>query len=278
MDAGFYPKNQVITVIYNLNLPLACSINAPYTFFMTMRQNKINGEQGSVIFFILIGVALFAALSFAVSNINRTGNADITDEVAGLAASEIVQTATAYKNAVRSARIEGCADTDISFESTYLSGYVNTNNPPDNCEIFNQAANSTSYVKPQTDWLDSSNSGSNIYGQWFFAQGVCALDVGSGGSDCDDDSYKDLIAILPFIKRDICRVIDERQDIIVKNAPPPVEAGDAWRSGNTRFTGDFSGGDIKLERDGALSGCFEGSGGNTPPSGTYHYFQVLLSR
>ena len=244
---------------------------------MTTQQNKIDNEQGSVIFFILIAVALFAALSFAVSNINRTGSSDITDEVAGLAASEIVQTATNYKNAIRQARIEGCADTDISFESTYLSGYVNTNNPPDECKIFDKTANGISYIAPQANWLDSAYSADNLYGHWYFAQGVCAEDVGSGGSDCDDDSYKDLIAILPFLKRDICRIIDERQDIIVANAPPPVETGDAWRTSDTKFTGDYSGGDIKLERGGALSGCFEGSGANTPPSGTYHYFQVLLS-
>ena len=194
------------------------------------------------------------------------------------AASEIIQTATAYKNAVRNARIEGCADTDISFESTFLSGYVNTNNPPDDCKIFDRSANGITYTQPEAKWLDSANSGDNLYGQWYFAQGVCAEDVGSGGTDCDEDGYKDLVVFLPFLKLSVCQIINERMGITVKKAPPPVETGDAWRTSDDPFTGDYSGGDIILERDGALGGCFEGNGANTPPDDTYHFFQVLMSR
>ena len=56
---------------------------------METRHNKDeitrHAEQGSVIYFIFIAVALFAALNFAVSNINRGSSGDITAEVAGLA-------------------------------------------------------------------------------------------------------------------------------------------------------------------------------------------------
>ena len=227
---------------------------------------------------IFIAVALFAALNFAVSNINRGGSDDITDEVAGLAASEIIQTATAFKNAVRQARIDGCSDTEISFESAFLSGYTNTNNPPDDCKIFDRSANGITYAEPQADWLDSTFSSNAVYGQWYFAQGVCVENIGSGGSACASDSAKDLIAFLPFIKASICRVLDERLDIIPNKGTPPTETGDAWRSTADRFVGSYSGGDIMLDQDGLLSGCFQGSGGNTPPNGSYSFFQVLMSR
>lgn len=237
-------------------------------------------EQGSAIIYVLVAVALFAALSFAVSNISRQGgSADITDEIGGLAASEIMQSATSYRNAVRNARIEGCSDTDISFANNILSGYTNTNNPPDRCKIFDRASGGVSYMEPLEDWLDRSQTGEDLYGQWYFAQGVCAEDIGSGGSLCNNDSYKDLIAFLPFIDAKICRILNARLGISPDNATaPPVENGDAWRPANTRFTGTYSGGSILLEQDGNMSGCFEGSGANTPPAGTYHFFQVLLSR
>lgn len=43
-------------------------------------QNYRKGERGNVLIYILIAIALFAALSYTVGNMMRGGNADMIDE------------------------------------------------------------------------------------------------------------------------------------------------------------------------------------------------------
>tara|TARA_B100000686_G_scaffold327900_1_gene387276 strand:+ start:2215 stop:2541 length:327 start_codon:yes stop_codon:yes gene_type:complete len=71
--------------------------------------------QGNALFLILIAVALFAALSYAVTNSGR-GSAGVDREQAEIYASQILQQASALEAAVMRLTITGgCSDTDINF-------------------------------------------------------------------------------------------------------------------------------------------------------------------
>ena len=102
-------------------------------------------EAGNVFFYILIAVALFAALSYAVSR-NNTGSTDIfTEEQAKLAAQEIIEYGNTVANAVQKLRLRGVAETDLGFDNdTYfrVNGVLlnpigqNSNCTSDDCQVF----------------------------------------------------------------------------------------------------------------------------------------------
>jgi len=84
---------------------------------MTKTLNHDYREKGNVFFYILIAVALFAALSYAVSR-NNTGSTDIfTEEQAKLAAQEIIEYGNTVANAVQKLRLRGC-----KVEASHLQG------------------------------------------------------------------------------------------------------------------------------------------------------------
>jgi len=98
----FSPKNQAVT---------------PKT--------PLKNERGNVIFLILIAIGLFAALSFSFSKGNRGSTTIIDKEQATLIATEIINYARSIKNAVHELQINGCDDTEISFENGITVGYEN---------------------------------------------------------------------------------------------------------------------------------------------------------
>lgn len=99
-----------------------------------------NSQFGGVIIWIFIMVALFAALNYAVSKGSRTGAATITAEQAKLAAQEILDYGRLMKQTVQQLQINGCSDTQISFENSTSGIYTNPNAPPDKtCNVFDAA-------------------------------------------------------------------------------------------------------------------------------------------
>lgn len=101
-------------------------------------------QSGNVLFLILIAVALFAALSYAVTSSNRTGATGINDEKAELAAATILQWLAYVDAAVLRLNARGIAFEDISFvyNAKYFGGaplnnYANnTRCTSDSCRIF----------------------------------------------------------------------------------------------------------------------------------------------
>ena len=96
-----------------------------------------SATKGNVLFLILIAVALFAALSYAVTQSSKTGGSNIGKDKAKIIASEIIQYATSVEQAVsRITLMNGCTDTQISFENPIVSGFINPNAPADKrCHI-----------------------------------------------------------------------------------------------------------------------------------------------
>lgn len=96
-------------------------------------------QSGNVLFIILIATALFAGLSYAVTQGGKAGSGDgVTRDKARLVASELIQYTTAIEQAVnRLMMVNDCDPTEISFDDPSVTGYVNANAPADkSCHVF----------------------------------------------------------------------------------------------------------------------------------------------
>lgn len=248
-----------------------------------------NHEAGSVIVWILAMVAIFAALNYAISAGSRSGGAKISQEQARLAANDIIQYASTLKNAVQTLQINGCQDTEVSFDQAIISGYSNINAPTDqSCHIFKPNGGGLTYQRPDTDWLDSTKSALNFYGTLHTTSSlyVAGLGVDGAGANCAgaSDDCRELITGIPYIKEDICKAINKKLGTGVDNdGTPYTDTGVSYgASTNNQFTGSYAtsgdtmGAATPSNYTNMMAGCIAGD--TNPASGSYSFFQVLIVR
>ncbi|MCI5060760.1 MAG: hypothetical protein MRY79_06790 [Alphaproteobacteria bacterium] len=138
-------------------------------------------ERGSAIIWIFLMIVLFAALTYAVSQNSRSSNSALSEKQAELATTEILNYARTVKNAIHRLQIDGCDDTEISFENNTVSGYTNANAPSDNsCHVFHSNGGGIRYV-PDNSFQASDSI--NFVG---------ASDLLGIGNNCGDSSCSDL--------------------------------------------------------------------------------------
>lgn len=103
-------------------------------------------QHGNVLFLILIAVALFAALSYAVSVSMRNGGGSAANEKTETEVASVLQYFTGMRQAIDRMRLNGCDDAQISFERTGSTAYTNPNSPADKrCHVFSPNGGGISY-------------------------------------------------------------------------------------------------------------------------------------
>lgn len=98
---------------------------------------KISSQNGNVLFIILIAVALFAALSYAVSSSFRGGGDTITKEQARVGAGDILRSMQAIKEGYTYLMNQGCSIDDIAFDSPATTNL--------DCQVFHPQGAGVSY-------------------------------------------------------------------------------------------------------------------------------------
>ena len=84
-------------------------------------------ERGNVLFLILIAVALFAALSYAVTSSTRSGNANITEDQIKLGASRVQQYVSLMRTEVQRLMVaRGCTVENLDWRNDYWKRYDGT--------------------------------------------------------------------------------------------------------------------------------------------------------
>lgn len=234
--------------------------------FINYLKSKENQElqRGNVIFYILLFIALFAALGFAVTQGSRSGGSQITRERSALAATEILDYANAVKRVIQELKINGCSDTEINFENSTLVGYENTNAPSDNaCDVFHPKGGGLRYQEFTIDNFDNNYSGQSDYQDLIFTGNIAVEDVGSAAQD--------LVLIIPYIQASICAEMNNTLGI---GTTIPIDIYTA-----SQFTGTYSAsanpgiGDDDTLLENRLSFCAQRE------SVTWYYFgQVLIAR
>lgn len=252
-------------------------------------------QRGNILFLILLAIILFVALTYAVnSGMNGSGKSGGAESAKSAAAS-ILNNATMMQQAVNRIMLtNGCKETELSFEDPYDNNYVNNARADGSCKLFGDKGGGLEYPVPDSNWLDKSQTSvaPNFFGKWYFSNNVCVLGVSTGGvSDCWNNGTvtdNELIAFLPFLKKDVCQAINNEIGIAMVNDDVVISGGGSVDYQESRkFTGTFQDQSTQQSRwigqgaSGFISkyhGCFQRAVTAYVPSGDYVFYMVLLAR
>lgn len=238
----------------------------------------VKPQNGNAFFLILLGVALVAAFSMAVTR-SSSVETGATSERDRIAATRIIAYGNTLRSATEQMRSNGISESDISFANNIVTGYGTVGANP-SAEIFNSSGGAITYEKPDATWLDGTYSLQDGFGEWRFTGDNAVRNIGTPASAACGAMVgcKELLVILPYVKKNVCTLINNNTNYKETAGTIPV---DATTFGLTKFTGTFSASDVDIAPTssvtwGRMQGCIEGGG--TPATGSYHYFQVLIAR
>jgi len=159
---------------------------------------------------------------------------------------DLFQYAIEIKKAVlRALEKNGYDHNVLSFETEYLEGYKNENCEEPYCRIFNPEGGEIAYRIPSADWLDSVYKDHPLFGKWIFTGSLCiGSDKKNLPQQCDKDGQdnEELVAILPWVKKDLCEVINSQVDLLTDTGAVPEVAQELNPGRLTRFTGSYGDG------------------------------------
>ena len=235
-------------------------------------------QKGNVLFLILIAVALFAALSYAVTKSSRSGG-DASRETNILNAAQLTQYPTSVRTAVMRLIIDGFQDTNILYSEP------GDNETSSAFEVFHAVGGGAVFQRAPEEMMQLG--GINEAGTWFINMSFEIPELGR--DNVTGLQGNELIAFLPGITESVCSRINMEANIIqnpsvdnpVVTAPASALDGsvDAIDYNITLATDYDNAGDEILDSTandlvGQSFGCFEYLTG----SGDYVMYQVLLER
>ncbi len=152
----------------------------------------MKNESGNVLFLILIGVVLYAALSFMMTRSDTNNNLDA--QKINATANQLIQYGADVRQGVARVRGQnGCAIEQISFDpapydGSYQSGYYNNPNSPSekSCHVFHPDGGNVEYKA--AEWQDKLSLTSETM---FRITGEAGLH-GVGTFNCSGASCKDI--------------------------------------------------------------------------------------
>lgn len=242
---------------------------------MDHKKNRVS-ESGNVLFLILIAVALFAALSYAVTQSTRGGgNAD--DETSLISSASLTQYPASLKTSLLRMQISnGVTDEQLEFNNPASAVTCVTTG---NC-VFDADGGGASYQQAPSSVMANSSLGS-----WTFNAENEVMNIGTSGSgDAVTAGTADVTAFLDGIRAGICLKINQELGIMTnaqavgdipdENANIDVTTNVDGTNVEATFTpaggtiGDTGTSNTTL-LDGQPFGCFQDNGGN------YVYYHVL---
>lgn len=247
---------------------------------MKMSKTVQNRESGNVLFLILIAVALFAALSYAVTSSTNSGGGNANDESNLVNSAAVTQYPASIKTAmirmmvsnnIDAVGLDGSNDNGLLFDKPPYSDIVSGN---EDRVVFHPSGGGASYTRAPTSVMDSG--GGNLTGDWFFN---IDYEVDNIGTTANGSAGNEIIAFLPGLSASICNRINVELgitgDTILSGAIDPVDnatVDDTISTANAAANGIGTNlGAAGL--DGQPYGCFRDGA-----AGDYIYYHVLLER
>ncbi len=213
---------------------------------------KTQNAHGNVLFFILLGVALFAALSYTVSNSFRGGGSTITDEQARVSAGRLIRSMQDIKTGHDYLwNQQGCSIGDIDF--------TNPATTPFDCDIFHPQGAGISYPNDLAKY--QSGTGSGVF--TFYP--ATSAPTGGYGVDGLGTTASDYMVLLLDVKPEICINVNK----LIGYANPYDDIIDA---AGTVANADIMG-NVANVFDAQTTGCRARAAGG--PYDVWHVIQAL---
>lgn len=191
-----------------------------------MRHNNarqtLRHKRGNALFLVLLGVALFAALSYTITDIGRSSSGDVSRERVGLLADEILLYAKQLERSVQMILANGYSEQDISFKHADLDAAYD-HGGPEGAEVFNISGGGMRYKTfPQAtseDWIFTAEN--QVMGLGDFSE-ISGQHCPSGDfSECSE-----LVAILLDIPLNLCLELNSKVGVSeASEGSPPEDRG-----------------------------------------------------
>lgn len=175
-------------------------------FVTRIQQTRdVSKERGNVLFLILIAVALFAALSYAVTSSSRSGGGDASSETNLVSSASVTQYPATIRTSLIRMLIGGYTVEEIFFDPPADFGANLTTIALQKRGIFHPLGGGATFVNAGSDL-----SAAGTKQAWIFNSRYQVLNV---GTDAADNGANELIAFLPGIKKGICKKINDQLGI-----------------------------------------------------------------
>jgi hypothetical protein len=167
------------------------------TVLNSSSHTKRASERGNVLFLILIAVALFAALSYAVTQSTRSGGGDASKETNLVNAAGVTQYPASVKTAITRMIVSNGTDADsLLFNTPSTYGSFTTTYPATN-GVFHPTGGGATYTDAPANVMQSGSPGT-----WHFNGENQVTNIGTSGTL--SASTADVIAFLPGVKKAVC--------------------------------------------------------------------------
>lgn len=170
-----------------------------------MNPTHRNSERGNVIFYVFLAVALFGALSFAVSQSGRDSGDSAVLQQNRLRATDIIDYGDTVAKGVGMLRLRGTTLSTIKFSSTGT-----TEN-----DVFSVDGGGINYRNPSSDVTTTGTESYQIL------TGNAVLGV---GTTCTTGSCVELLLVLGKVKLPVCTAINQLGGINPPDYTPPVDS------------------------------------------------------
>ncbi len=249
----------------------------------TIHKSNRAGERGNVLFLILIAVALFAALSYAVTQSTRSGSGDSSGEKNLIGSAQLAQYPAGVRTAVVRMILGGVPVEELRFDppSSYTTGDYSSNPELLKYNVFHPTGGGAIFQAAPADVLAPGFSGEWIFSSQFQIEGVGSTEASAGTTG------NDIIAFLPGVTQSVCRKLNDELGIIDNTATNKIPAN--LGGGMSSYAEPVGMGGISPNVTG-INVSFVGTIGSTGPSlegqpfgcsmvgTTYVYYHVLVER
>lgn len=248
------------------------------THFTSQPSDFRKNERGNVLWFILIALVLIGLLTAVLSRSGTSVDQTADVEQLSIKINQALRFAKGVETAVQQMKLRGISESDISFyqdlngdgdddTSPEANEFYNPNCTRNDCLVYHVEGGGVTYQSPPSGLNDGS--------EWFYSGRLRVTNV---GTDDASQSAAELLIILPNVTRQACIQFNRLMNIDNPSGNPPKDAANSNPSPG--FTGTYTAGN---QVNGALTGlysvCYDGdTSSNTPPEGTYTFYNVLLAR
>ena len=243
--------------------------------------NNKQDERGNVLFLILIAVALFAALSYAVTQSTRTGGGSGDNETALISSAQLTQYPASLRTAVVRMVIGGVDIQNLEFNTP--ANFGTCGGAANELCVFHPNGGGATYTQSPGDMMKDGSAGTWVFNA---ENEINLLGTSSGANNGTTTSTADLIAFLPNISLTLCSRIND--ELGLPSTTIPTESGIDLAQQMTNGIGVCNGGcggtigsDVATF-DGQPYGCFNPTDadldGDTTNNNDYVYYHVLIER